>query len=163
MLDIAFDDGRKFKVNAKTGLVSFLRFVLHRFKKHLTISAAIDYFIPTKDPFTGISIKLKAYTCLDCAIKERMTPPVKQFPNQTKVSQGAQLTGIPIPHKAQCLSCKKMEPINRFGYCYRCYCIDNIIRWAKFNNINWIPGDPHPDWCQCGLPDHGDIKKSILN
>ena len=53
------------------------------------------------------------------------------------------------PSDGPCRGCGKSVPINRLMLCFRCWVQKNLIEWGKGD---WIPGDPHPSWCGCGLP-----------
>jgi hypothetical protein len=58
------------------------------------------------------------------------------------------------PSEGICKRCGEKKPINRLKLCYRCFVITNIEEIEKKNGNPWHPGDPHPGWCDCSLPEH---------
>jgi len=53
------------------------------------------------------------------------------------------------PSRGICRRCGENKPVNRLMLCYPC--------WVKTNleENGWRQGEPHPDWCECTLTDHG--------
>jgi len=58
------------------------------------------------------------------------------------------------PKDGPCKGCGKDRPLNRLMLCYACWVKKNLLDWAKAHGQDWLPGDPHPSWCQCALPEH---------
>ena len=68
----------------------------------------------------------------------------------------------PVPDVGICLRCGRIEMICRNDMlCYRC-----SVNSTLEETGNWMPGMPHPAWCNCVLPEHGcdvlDDKKIIV-
>ncbi len=60
------------------------------------------------------------------------------------------------PSDGPCKGCGENKPLNRLMLCFKCWVNKNLDDWAKENGVDFIPNvDPHPDWCHCGLPEHG--------
>jgi hypothetical protein len=53
------------------------------------------------------------------------------------------------PSRGLCRRCGENKPVNRLMLCYPC--------WVKTNleEKGWRQDQPHPDWCECTLTDHG--------
>ena len=134
-------------VQVKTGLFGVVWRKVHSifFPDHdiIAIDSPANYF--------------RSFGCIDCA-------PVigKRFNGIPKpISQP--VIGAPIPKATECPICHEVKPVNRTGLCYRCFCISNILEWAHKNGVDWLPGDEHPAWCQCDLPEHGKRINQNLN
>ena len=61
--------------------------------------------------------------------------------------------------KDPCINCGLPNPVNTQGLCYRCYVIIEI----KSVEPDWLPGDEHPLWCHCMLPEHFSNNEQRLN
>lgn len=59
------------------------------------------------------------------------------------------------PADGPCKGCGKNLPLNRLMLCFKCWVLKNLLDWSKESKSDWIPGDPHPSFCGCGLPEHG--------
>jgi hypothetical protein len=53
------------------------------------------------------------------------------------------------PIEGPCKGCGLDKPLNRMMLCYKCWKAKNIMDIERAKGNDWIPGDPHPDWCLC--------------
>lgn len=59
------------------------------------------------------------------------------------------------PADGPCKGCGQNKPLNRLMLCFKCWVEKQLLDWSKYTKSDWIPGDPHPTWCKCELPEHG--------
>jgi len=87
---------------------------------------------------TGLSVLDDAIN----AVKENKEKPVPK-------------EGRRVPGGGKCVRCGEKCQVNRLKLCYRCWVIIEIIQVEKGKfNRDWNEKMPHPDWCQCTLPEH---------
>ena len=82
-------------------------------------------------------------------------PPNKPKPEEKETPEDIERRSRKPPADGPCKGCGKNKPLNRLMLCFKCWVNKNLLDWSKANKKDWIPGDPHPDWCKCGLPEHG--------
>lgn len=56
------------------------------------------------------------------------------------------------PEEGPCKHCGQRARLNRLKLCYPCWVLLEIMDKEKAAGREWIPGDPHPAWCRCELP-----------
>lgn len=65
------------------------------------------------------------------------------------------------PADGPCRGCGKNRPLNRTMLCFPCWVKKNLLDWSKASGGDWIPGDAHPAWCHCGLPEHAGGGRTV--
>ena len=81
----------------------------------------------------------------------------------TKMEKETILTFEVPKVKRPCIRCGRLEPINTRSQCYQCFVWSNIERIERSLGREWLPGDEHPAWCDCTLPEHFKSKEARLN
>lgn len=65
------------------------------------------------------------------------------------------------PADGPCKGCGNDRPLNRLMLCYSCWVKKNLLDWSRANGDRWIPGDAHPDWCECVTPEHAGATERV--
>lgn len=94
---------------------------------------------------TETDFKIAGFSVLDEAVKAVKDNKEKPVPKE----------GRRVPGGGKCVRCGENKPINRLKLCYKCWVLVEImeVEKAKFGR-SWNEKMPHPDWCQCTLPEH---------
>lgn len=63
------------------------------------------------------------------------------------------------PKEGPCKRCGNDRPLNRLFLCFRCWVLTNIEDRVP----RWKPGDNHPSWCKCELPNTKHDDRNDVN
>ena len=88
------------------------------------------------------------------AVEAPPTPP-KEKPEEKEDIEDIEKRARKPPADGPCKGCGQDKPLNRLFLCHPCWTRKNLLEDHKAGKNEWLPGEPHPSYCGCGLPEHG--------